>query len=109
MSERTFVSAVLAGDALAVDVDDWVDRWHDSTSDLGTLHDFLGMSWDEYRLWTEQPSSLRFILAARNAKTDVGSVQLVASLAAAAARSTKESDAAGVVLWLRQTGRISEV
>jgi hypothetical protein len=108
MSERTFVGAVLDGNALVADVDDWVDVWHESTVDLGDLHVYLGMTWEEYQLWTEQPTALRFILAAHRAKASVGSVQLVGSLAAAAARAENETEAAQVVEWLRKTGRISE-
>jgi hypothetical protein len=99
---------VLDGDALASDIDDWVDRWHDSPVDLGDLPSFLGMTWGEYRLWTEQPSSLRFILAAHRTNTDVESVKIVGSLAAAAARANNEAEAAQVVAWLRKTGRIDD-
>lgn len=105
MSEHTFVSAVLAGDALLRDVDDWIDSWHDSDSP-NELHEFLGMSWEEYRLWAEQPASLRFILAAHKNDLDVDAVQEVASLAAAAARSTNEPEAVQVIEWLRKTGRL---
>jgi hypothetical protein len=31
------------------DLDDWVERWHDGDSKL-ELHEYLGMTWEEYGL-----------------------------------------------------------
>jgi hypothetical protein len=107
MSSQTYVEAVLDGSALAIEIDDWVDAWHSGNDHL-ELHEFLGMTWDEYRLWTEKPTSLRFILAAHNAGTDVDSVRLVGTMAAAAARASNEVEAARVVEWLIKTGRIAD-
>ena len=33
-------------------VDDWIDKWHDGDSKLG-LHEFLGMTQDEYALFVK--------------------------------------------------------
>ena len=67
----TFVDDVLAGRAVIADIDDYIDRWHDAPEGslvaATELYDYLGMSWDEYRLWGERPESLRFILSARRA------------------------------------------
>lgn len=32
------------------DIDDLVDEWHKGDSDL-PLHEYLGMTWDEYQAW----------------------------------------------------------
>jgi hypothetical protein len=113
MSEQvTFISACLRGDALVTDVDDWVDRWHDTNGaphgQPQSLPQFLGMADEEYALWVERPESLRFVLAARKAPTPVSAAQVqeIAGLAAAAARATDDAEAAGVIAWLRQTDRL---
>ena len=42
-SELSFVQAVLAGQATADQVDNWVDKWHESDASGVELHDFLGL------------------------------------------------------------------
>ena len=65
----TFVHAVLAGTASAEEVDDWIDRWHDSPcGEDGNqaivdgyhceLHEYLGMPWGEYAEWVAHPESI---------------------------------------------------
>jgi hypothetical protein len=53
---ETFVDLVLTGRARRVDVEDHVDAWHDAPEGSPAagleLHEYLGMSWDEYRLWS---------------------------------------------------------
>lgn len=46
------------------DIDDWVERWH--TSDTGMqLHEYLGMTWEEYGNWVAAPAALEHIVAVR--------------------------------------------
>lgn len=33
--------------------DDLVDAWHNSPEDGRPLHEFMGMSWDQYKRWVE--------------------------------------------------------
>lgn len=33
--------------------DDLVDDWHNSPDDGVSLHEFLGMTWDQYKRWVE--------------------------------------------------------
>lgn len=40
------------------DLDDLVDLWHNSPDDGVPLHEFLGMTWDEYKAWTENPATV---------------------------------------------------
>lgn len=112
MSETTtFVSACLRGDAIITDVDDWVEAWHDAGGSPGnirqSLADYLGLTPEEYALWVERPESLRFVLAAAH-KPGMASDQVaeIAGLAAAAARADNDAEAAQVVHWLRETGRL---
>lgn len=34
------------------DLDDLVEQWHTSPDDDGPLHEFLGMTWEQYAEWT---------------------------------------------------------
>ena len=104
MSE-TFIDVVLHGDALWTEVDDWVDRWHEDPADT-ELHDFLGMTPDEYTLWVEQPSALRLILRARERGQAFQDVMEKEAEFAFAARNLSPDERDIVVGWLRQTGRL---
>ena len=43
--------------ATSESVDDMVDVWH--TTETGVeLHEWLGMTWDEYAAWARHPSNL---------------------------------------------------
>ncbi|OXR40144.1 hypothetical protein B7C42_07768 [Nocardia cerradoensis] len=103
---ETFVDAVLAGHALVEDIDDWADRWHDAGGLGIDLHEYLGMSWDEYALWVEQPDSIRFIVAAHRYSTPVTELLVSRDEFALAARSQSPGAAEKVLLWLVETGRI---
>ncbi|MDB6001388.1 MAG: hypothetical protein JWP52_3087, partial [Rhizobacter sp.] len=60
-----FIQMCLSGEALEDEIDEFVERWHEGDEGLGLeLHEYLGMTWDEYKLWGATPSALRFILAA---------------------------------------------
>lgn len=114
MSKReavTFVDACLAGDALALDIDDWVDRWHDDDVPDPTLSldEFLGFSSEEGQLWAEKPASLDFILNAHRHGVPVTEVvtQYEQADYTLAARSASDTSAAlDVFNWLVAQNRI---
>jgi hypothetical protein len=57
----TFVNDLRTGRALPDDIHHHIAVWHDGLDDGVPLHEFLGMSWDEYRAWAERgelPSAL---------------------------------------------------
>lgn len=60
----TFVDAVLSGDAVPCDVDDWIDAWHVRPSDA-PLHDWLGLTPDEYAEFVVNPSTLSMFIERR--------------------------------------------
>jgi hypothetical protein len=64
MPNVTFVEEYLAGNAGMSEIDDYVDLWHNSSQNCG-LHEFLGFSLKEYRLWVKKPQALPLILAAK--------------------------------------------
>lgn len=103
----TFVEACNAGVALLDEIDDYVDRWHESDS-VAPLATYLGMSADEYALWVEQPDALGFIVAAHKMSIPVAKLMEVEKSAsyAAAARAGSREDAERILAWLKGTGRI---
>jgi hypothetical protein len=117
MSRKTFIEMLVDGRALPDDADDFVDRWSDS-QDSRPLHEFLGMSWDEYSLWVEQPASLRYIIFARLRRQSTrnvqrGEVHAISEYStphelAAVARASNSEEAQSVLDWLKQTGRIEQ-
>lgn len=64
MSEPGGFGLCLDGQVSPDEIVDFVDRWHEAPEGLD-LHDFLGMTKDEYALWVRVPEALRYILAAR--------------------------------------------
>ncbi len=109
----TFVDAVLSGDALAADIDDWVEQWHaapsgDPVADL-ELHEFLGIPWDSYKLWTKHPESLRFVIVARRHRVPVAAVVKQLEAAGAAARSVQPGEAEALLNWLEEHGHVQRV
>ena len=72
----SFIEKCINGDASLDEIDDYIDEWHDSDSDINLeLHEFLGMTWEEYSLWAVKPSLLAEILNHR--KQDVSFKKLV--------------------------------
>jgi hypothetical protein len=102
----TFVDRALQGRATLDDIDDFVDAWHEG-DDPRELHEFLGLTWDEYALWGEQPDALRYILAARWRDVPVAALlrDYASDLEPAMARARDETEAREVLAWLEQIGR----
>lgn len=110
MSERdNFLQRCLDGDVLDPDeeIDDEIDEWHDSSRKLPPLHEFLGMSWEEYQLWVEKPWTLKSILAARKTGSSLDVMVRVSDGGTAlAARGVEAEEFSKVRQWLRQTKRL---
>jgi hypothetical protein len=109
-NETTFVGACLSGLTFEDDVEAWVAAWHEAPEDSHLasleLNQHLGMTDEEYALWVEQPTALRFIVAAHRRRRPVA--ELLTSLEdyALAARAESPQDARRVLRWLVTTGRV---
>jgi hypothetical protein len=57
-----FIDSVIAGKARIEEIDDWIDRWHDDPVTEETLHEFLGMTWGEFKAWVEHGLNLEEIV-----------------------------------------------
>jgi hypothetical protein len=66
-SQPPFLDLLTAGKVSPEQIDDFVDRWHE-TSGGRELHDYLGMTAEEYSLWLRVPDALRYVVAARRNK-----------------------------------------
>ena len=44
------------------EIDDEIDKWHESQERLPPLHQWLGMSWSEYKEWILDNSYLEVII-----------------------------------------------
>jgi hypothetical protein len=108
--QGSYMDLLLRGEALMPDIDDFIDAWHDapdgSAVSAMTLGQYLGMTEDEYRLWVEHPSSLRFIAAAHRAKQPVEVLLASGDKLGLAARAGDRSEAERLVDWLSKRGRI---
>jgi hypothetical protein len=59
-----FIEKCLAREATPEDIDDYIDQWHDNPGNLA-LHEFLGMTRDEYAGWIADAAILPIIINAR--------------------------------------------
>lgn len=66
MEHATFIDRCLAGQAVAEDVDDAVDAWHEC-DDPRELREVLGLTAEEYAQWVTAPSILQTIISSRRA------------------------------------------
>ncbi len=67
VSEHNFIKSCQRGEVLPDDIDDCIDDWHDHDYAM-ELHEFLGMSWEEYRRWVANPNTLFQIIEAHHNK-----------------------------------------
>ncbi|SOD73556.1 hypothetical protein SAMN05892883_2850 [Jatrophihabitans sp. GAS493] len=112
MSRTTFVDDLLAGRALIPDLDDYVETWHelpneDPSSKL-ELHEFLGMSWDEYSSVIRFPASIRFLVAARRNGETLDQTVSEVGLHGIAARADSQNDAEQLLRWLKSRGLLGD-
>ncbi len=112
MSRQTFIDDLLYGRALLEDLDDYVSIWHalpDSDPDSSReLHEFLGMSWDEYKSVIRFPASIRFVVAARRAGEPLEQTLDEVGLQGIAARADSREEAEQLVRWLKQRGHLGD-
>lgn len=102
----SFVELCLEGSVLEEEIDRFVEDWHEGRvgADM-ELHEYLGMTWEEYQLWATTPSVLPFVLTARKHGTSLRQ-ELEQDRVKMAARASSVTEASKVEAWLRNAGRI---
>jgi hypothetical protein len=64
---QTFFDLYSRGQALPDDIDDFVDKWHEEADPQARslpLHEYLGLTLDEYEFWVHDPDVLPQVLIA---------------------------------------------
>lgn len=108
MSRReTFVDLCIGGNVLLEGIDDFVDRWHEAPEGI-ELHDYLGMTEEEYSLWLRVPDLLPLIIKARrDGRALTGAVADACQEMRLAERSADQSKIARLQKWLKLKSRIN--
>ncbi|WEK30780.1 MAG: hypothetical protein P0Y58_00905 [Candidatus Pseudomonas phytovorans] len=102
----SFVELCLEGSVLEEEIERFVEDWHEGRQGLDMeLHEYLGMSWEEYQLWATTPSVLPFVLTARKRGITLDQ-ELAQDRHAMAARAGSIAEATKVEAWLRSVGKI---
>lgn len=101
-----FIQKCLAGDVLSDEIDDFVEQWHEGVEGRDVeLHQYLGMTWDEYTLWSTKPSVLPFILKAHKNNTSLDMAQNYEELAMVA-RAGNPQETRRMEAWLKSIGKL---
>jgi len=87
------------------EIDDFVDTWHESKNKI-PLHEFLGMTWEEYALWVADPNVLPFIVTAHKEGQDIENLLEQLKTLPLAARAEHPKKAIELMKWLKQRGEL---
>jgi hypothetical protein len=102
---KSFIEKCINGDASLDEIDDYIDAWHDSDSDL-ELHEYLGMTWEEYSAWAVKPKLLAWIINARRKGIELNEKNSMLASQSLAARSNNQKESLEAIKWLKDIGKI---
>jgi hypothetical protein len=105
--DNSFIDKCICGDAFLDEIDDYIDSWHDDASENIELHEYLGMTVQEYSLWMTTPSILAFIVDARRQGRSLEKAP-DQEIHALAARASSQREAHLIMEWLRRLGKLDE-
>lgn len=66
--ETRFVDLVMTGRIPLSDIDDYVEKWHEGGGFGMELHEYLGLTEQEYRMWVVDPDVLTAVFRDRRAR-----------------------------------------
>jgi hypothetical protein len=101
--EMKFLPGHVAGEYLASEIDDFIDRWHEEKPSC-TLRDYLGFDEDEWDVWLMDDSALGQIALARQINVPIREQMYNANRYALAARTDKPVQAEQILAWLQKKG-----
>lgn len=104
--ESTFIEKCLDGDALAEEINDYINQWHTSDYDC-ELHEFLGFTEEEYDIWFENDSFLDLIIDARELGIPIVDYLRKINDYQMAARASSPEEAQKIKEWLIKTGKLN--
>ena len=105
----SFFELYSQGAASPDNIEDYIDRWHNSYKEhekYPPLHEYLGLSREEYEVWLYDPFSLPCILLAR--QSDRSLVDIIAERFAQLRAANRWEDGAIIFSldhWLKAKGR----
>jgi hypothetical protein len=105
-SPSNFISDCIRGVALLEDIDDYIDQWHEGGTGQ-TLHDFLGMTRQEYNAYLLDESALAFIVKAHREQVPFKQIAEQDYSYALAARSQGGEKISQLMQWLTKEGLLS--
>lgn len=97
-----FIQDCINGDALLSEIDNYIEKWHNSKSADEPLHTFLGMKKKEYALYLEDDVYLASIITAHKEGVNIESI--ISSQLAMAARSDNQAKSFRLERWLKNEG-----
>lgn len=100
-----FINDVINADALIDEIDDYIEQWHISDSEL-SVFEYLGMSEEEYFLWLENDFYLKYIIAAHEQNKTIGTLLQDEYSTRLVARSDSPEEAKKIYTWLKEKGFI---
>lgn len=98
-----FVNDVINADALLEQIDDYVEQWHETDTEL-SVYDYLGMTEEEYFLWVEADFYLKYIINAHERNMNINDV--LKEEYTLAARSATPEEAKAIYIWLKEKGLV---
>ena len=105
-SKPTFVDLCLEGKILLDEIDDFIDQWHE-TPQRRELHDYLGMTQEEYSLWLRVPDALSYIIKARHESKPLKDIVVQGCRALCLdARTDDQSKIVRLQTWLKEKGEV---
>lgn len=107
MTTQNFIDLCISGDALADQIDDYVERWH--ANEVGQsleLSEFLGMDDHEYAIWMRDSKAIYGIIKAHkfHKSVDIFTDDYFTMPLAARSESTEETQL--LTNWLKKLGKI---
>lgn len=96
---------VINADALIDEIDDYIEQWHSSDSEL-SIFEYLGMSEEEYFLWVENDFYLKYIISAHELNIPISDILQDAYTSKLVARSSSPEEAQTIYNWLKEKGLI---
>ena len=102
-----FINDVINADAILDEIDDYIEKWHDSDTDC-SVFEYLGMTEEEYFLWIEDNSNLKYIVRLADLCYLAGENELLKEeyTSKLVARSSSPEEAKKIYNWLKEKGMI---
>lgn len=101
--ESNFIELCAQGEVVYDEIDDFVECWHKNSCNL-ELHEFLGMSWENYSAWVAHPELLPLIVTAHKENKELVEIVNRANQLPLAARADRTVGARKLMQWLTSIG-----